>query len=63
MATPPDFSSGQILTSSAMNSVGLVACNFSDCWFWHFNRQRAKRVFNVDFDNYRIVLSNIDSKF
>ena len=23
MATPPDFSSGQVLTSSAMNSVGL----------------------------------------
>jgi hypothetical protein len=56
MTTPPTFSSGQILTSSAMNSVGLwlvktqtIGTGVSDV--------TVTDAFSSDFDNYRITVS------
>ena len=56
MATPPDFSSGAVLTAAQMDSVGLwlvasgslsgATTNFQGC-------------FTSDFRNYRIVISQI----
>jgi hypothetical protein len=56
MATPPDFSVGQVLTSATMNKVGLwlvadgalstATTDFVSC-------------FNDDYRNYRIVISDI----
>jgi len=55
MSTPPDFTSGQVLTSSAMNSVGL----------WLIKTQTVGTAvasvtvtdaFSSDFDNYKIVI-------
>ena len=57
MATPPDFSSGQVLTSSAMNSVGL----------WLVKTQTITNgvsavvvpdAFSADYENYLITVSN-----
>jgi hypothetical protein len=57
MATPPDFSSGAVLTAAQMNSVGL----------WLIKTQAVGNVavpsvtvtdaFSADFDNYKIVIS------
>jgi hypothetical protein len=56
MATPPDFSSGQVLTSSAMNSVGL----------WLVKTQTigsavasvsVTNAFSADYDNYKVVVT------
>ena len=59
MATPPDFSVGQVLTSAAMNQVGL----------WLIKTQAiasgatsvdVTSVFSSDFKSYRVVFSNLD---
>ena len=60
MSTPPTFSSGQVLTSSAMNSVGLWLVT-SVTVGSGVSTVNVPNAFNVDFDNYRIILSNIDS--
>jgi hypothetical protein len=58
MATPPDFSSGQVLTSSAMNSVGL----------WLVKTQTigsavasvtVSSAFSTDYDNYKITVTGV----
>jgi len=56
MATPPDFTAGQVLTAAQMNAVGMwlitsgtlsgVDENFQGC-------------FNDDFRNYKIVISDV----
>ena len=57
MATPPDFSSGAVLTAAQMNSVGL----------WLVKTQTVGSgvasvavtgAFTTDYDNYKIVWSN-----
>jgi len=55
MATPPDFTAGQILTAAQMNAVGM--------WFINsFTVSAAPEiicddVFSADFENYKIVYS------
>jgi len=57
MATPPDFSSGAVLTAAQMNAVGL----------WLVKTQTVGTAvasvavtgaFSTDYDNYKIVYSN-----
>lgn len=56
MATPPDFSSGAIMTAAQMNAVGL----------WLVKKQtigtavtsvQVTGAFSADFDNYKIILT------
>ena len=74
MATPPDFSVGQVLTAAQMNAVGLwrvTSCtatftggtggSVSDGVVTIGTNNTAITVssaFSADFDNYRIILSN-----
>ena len=60
MATPPDFSSGAVLTAAQMNSVGL----------WLVKTQTVgnavssvtvSSAFSADYNNYRIVISNVNA--
>ena len=51
MATPPDFSSGAVLTAAQMNAVGL----------WEITEVNLSTtaidgIFTSDFDNYRIII-------
>lgn len=56
MATPPDFTTGQVLTAAQMNAVGMwlvddgtlagTSTNFEQC-------------FTADYRNYRIIISDI----
>jgi len=55
MATPPDFTTGQVLTAAQMNAVGL----------WLIKTQTLNAVsnditdvFTSDYDSYRVVISN-----
>jgi hypothetical protein len=57
MATPPDFTTGQVLTAAQMNAVGL----------WLVKTQTVTggnaatvvtNAFNTDFQNYKIIVSN-----
>ena len=56
MATPPDFTSGQILTAAQMNGVGL----------WHLGTftlsstaTTVNSVFSSDYTNYRLVFNGL----
>jgi hypothetical protein len=55
MATPPDFSVGQVLTSATMNQVGLWLISSGS-----FTTQAAANVdsvFNSDYKNYRAIFN------
>ena len=56
MATPPDFTAGQVLTAAQMNQIGL----------WHVSRTTigsgvasvtVSNAFSADYDTYQIVVS------
>ena len=57
MATPPDFSSGAVLTAAQMNSFGL----------WKVGTVTAtpsaeilvNNVFSSDYENYKVIISNL----
>jgi len=58
MATPPNFSVGQVLTAAQMNAVGL----------WLIDEvalttvtNNISNVFSSDFDAYKIVVSNLNN--
>ena len=56
MATPPDFSSGQVLTSSAMNSVGLRLVKTQTVGTAEAS-VTVSNAFSADYDNYLILMS------
>ena len=51
MATPPDFSSGAVLTAAQMNSVGLWKITEVN-----LSTTAIDGIFTSDFDNYRIII-------
>jgi hypothetical protein len=57
MATPPDFTTGQVLTAAQMNAVGMWLVK-SDT-ITSGNSKEITACFSADYDNYKIVLSNI----
>jgi hypothetical protein len=57
MATPPDFTTGQVLTAAQMNAVGMWLVK-SDT-ITTGNSKEITACFSADYDNYKIVLSNI----
>jgi hypothetical protein len=59
MATPPDFTTGQVLTAAQMNAVGMWLVK-SDT-ITTGNSKEITACFSADYDNYKIVLSNIRS--
>ena len=54
MATPPDFSSGQVLTSSAMNSVGLWLVKTQTVGT-AVSSVSVTSAFSGDYNNYKII--------
>jgi len=55
MATPPDFTAGQVLTAAQMNAIGL----------WHISRTTigsavssvtVSNAFSADYDSYKIIV-------
>jgi hypothetical protein len=54
MATPPDFSSGQVLTSSAMNSVGLWLIKTQTVGIG-VSSVSVTSAFSGDYNNYKII--------
>lgn len=59
MATPPDFSVGQVLTAAQMNAVGLwLISSGTSSGTTAYNYDG---VFTSDYENYRIVLSAIET--
>ena len=54
MATPPVFSSAAVLTAAQMNAVGLWKITEVN-----FSTTAIDGIFTSDFDNYRIVASNL----
>lgn len=56
MTTPPTFSVGQVLTSSAMNSVGLWLVK-SQIITGTPSSVVINSAFSADYDNYRIILT------
>ena len=59
MATPPDFSSGAVLTAAQMNSVGLW--KITSVSVTSGNLISVSNCFTSDYTNYRIVISNLKS--
>jgi hypothetical protein len=71
MATPPDFTSGQVLTAAHMNGVGLWKLVPTTVTNGTFNAVgditvgsgvssvAVNGVFNSNYDNYRISINNI----
>jgi hypothetical protein len=58
MATPPDFTTGQVLTAAQMNAVGL----------WHLKTvtlstvtNNVSNVFSSDYRAYRVVISDLNN--
>jgi len=60
MATPPDFTAGQVLTAAQMNQIGL----------WHISRTTIGSAvvsvtisgcFTADYTNYRVIVSGLTS--
>jgi len=56
MATPPDFTAGQVLTAAQMNAIGL----------WHISRTTigsavssvtVSNAFSADYDSYKIIVA------
>jgi hypothetical protein len=56
MATPPDFTSGAVLTAAQMNSVGLWLVK-SQAVGAGASNVVVTNAFSADFDNYKITLS------
>ena len=54
MATPPDFSVGQVLTAAHMNAVGLWEIKSQT--FTSASSVNVTNCFNADFENYHVVL-------
>ena len=70
MATPPTFSAGQVLTSGAMNDVGLWLVLSEDIQVSPaVSEVIVYDAFSADFDNYKIIISggvgstNLDLRF
>ena len=59
MATPPDFTSGQILTAAQMNAVGMWLTK-SQAIGTGVSTIPVTGAFTSDFANYRILVSNVD---
>jgi hypothetical protein len=57
MATPPDFSSGAVLTAAQMNSVGLWLVK-SQTVGTGVASVSVTGAFSADYDNYRIIYTN-----
>jgi hypothetical protein len=55
MATPPDFSSGAVLTAAQMNSVGLWLVKTQTIGTG-VSSVTVTGAFSADYDNYRIVI-------
>jgi hypothetical protein len=57
MATPPDFSSGAVLTAAQMNAVGLW--KITSVSVTSGNLISVSNCFTSDYTNYRIVIHNL----
>jgi hypothetical protein len=55
MATPPTFSAGQILTSGAMNDVGLWLVSTQDVGSTPVASVTVTAAFSADYDNYFVT--------
>ncbi len=55
MATPPDFSVGQVLTAAQMNAVGLWKITTDT--FTNVASRTLSNIFSSDFDHYHIIYS------
>jgi hypothetical protein len=53
MATPPDFTAGQVLTAAQMNAVGLW--EISSTTFSAVSSHAVNGCFSADFDSYRVI--------
>jgi hypothetical protein len=56
MATPPDFTAGQILTAAQMNAVGLWLVK-SETIGSAVTSVNVTSAFNADFENYHVTIS------
>lgn len=56
MATPPDFSAGEVLTAAQMNQVGLWLVKTQTIGS-AVSSVTVTNAFNENFDNYKIVIS------
>ena len=56
MATPPDFTTGQVLTAAQMNAVGLWLVK-SQTIGTGVSSVTVTNAFSADYDNYKIMLS------
>jgi hypothetical protein len=56
MATPPDFTAGQVLTAAQMNKVGLWLVK-SQTIGTAVSTVTVTDAFSADYDNYRIIVS------
>jgi hypothetical protein len=55
MATPPDFTTGQVLTAAQMNAVGLWKITTDT--FTNVASRTLSNIFSSDFDHYHIIWS------
>jgi hypothetical protein len=55
MATPPDFSVGQVLTAAQMNAVGLWKITTDS--FTNVSSRTLSNIFSSDFNHYHIIYS------
>lgn len=60
MATPPTFTSGEVLTAAQMNAVGLWLVK-SQTVGSGVSSVTLSSVFSSDYDNYRIIISGVSS--
>jgi hypothetical protein len=60
MATPPDFTSGQVLTAAQMNSVGMWLVK-SQTVGTGVSSVSVTNAFSADYDNYLIQIYGCDS--
>jgi hypothetical protein len=60
MATPPDFTAGQILTAAQMNEVGLWLVKTQSVTAGS-GTTTVSDVFSADFNNYRVLISNYET--
>lgn len=60
MATPPVFSAGGVLTAAQMNAVGLWEIK-SETIGTGVASFTVSTVFSSDYDNYKIVINNMDA--
>jgi len=53
MATPPDFTAGQVLTAAQMNAVGMW--EISSTTFSAVSSHAINGCFSADYDSYRVI--------